>query len=126
MDNRAITPLNIGQFRFDLADIYSIEGNVSLGDGMSILPYPGETPGHQILHLEHEGQNYYFGGDLYHHPIEFADVTQHVRWASAAEMQASKATFMKRVAGNGGFAYFTHITGANQVIENKDGKPTWR
>lgn len=104
------------------------EGVVDLGDGMTILPMPGETPGHQILHLgvDEEGQNIYFAGDLYHHQIEFVDEAKNVRWAALKEMQASKAAFMKNIASKGGLVYFTHITGSYCVVEQENSKLEWQ
>ena len=104
------------------------EGVVDLGDGLTILPMPGETPGHQILHLagDEERQNIYFAGDLYHHQIEFLDEAINVRWAALKEMQASKAAFMNKMASKGGFVYFTHITGSYRVVEKESSKMEWQ
>jgi glyoxylase-like metal-dependent hydrolase (beta-lactamase superfamily II) len=60
---------------------------VYAGDGMTILPMPGETPGHQILHLvgDTEWQNINFAGDLYHHQIEFVDEARNVGWSVGSQ-----------------------------------------
>ena len=104
------------------------EGVVDLGDGMTILPMPGETPGHQILHIAGDGevQDAYFVGDLYHHQIEFMDEAINVSWADLKEMQASKAAFMNKMASKGGFVYFTHITGSYRVVEQERIKMEWQ
>jgi len=89
-----------------------VEGSVDLQDGLSILPLPGETPGHQILHLsQSEGPGCYFAGDLYHHQLEFVDTRWNVIWADTTMMKASKETLMRRAGADGGFVYFTHMTG---------------
>ena len=103
-----------------------IEGVVDLGDGMTILPMPGETPGHQILYLQTEEQNIYFAGDLYHHPIELTEASQNVKWAALDEMEASKAALMKRAAEVGGLVYFTHISGSYRVVEGSDRTMEWQ
>lgn len=104
------------------------EGVVDLGDGMTILPMPGESPGHQILYLaeEGEGQDTYFAGDLYHHQIEFMDEAINVGWADLKEMQASKSALMKRLSSEGGVVYFTHISGCYRVVEGANGKKEWQ
>lgn len=104
------------------------EGVVDLGNGMTILPMPGETPGHQILHLggDREGQDIYFTGDLYHHQIEFVDDAINVRWADLKEMQASKVALMKRIASKGGLVYFTHLSGSYRVVEQGSSKMEWQ
>ncbi len=103
-------------------------GVVDLGDGMTILPMPGESPGHQILHLagEAEGQDTYFAGDLYHHQIEFMDEAINVSWADLKEIQASKSALMKRLACEGGAVYFTHISGCYCVVKGANGKMEWQ
>ena len=104
------------------------EGVVDLGDGMTILPMPGETPGHQILHIEGdgEGQDAYFVGDLYHHQIEFMDEALNVNWADLKQMRASKAALMIKIADKGGLVYFTHISGSFSVVRQKSGKMEWQ
>jgi glyoxylase-like metal-dependent hydrolase (beta-lactamase superfamily II) len=47
-----------------------VEGVFDLGDGLTILPAPGETPGHQILLVQKGEFEAYFIGDLYHHYLE--------------------------------------------------------
>jgi len=104
------------------------EGVVDLGDGVTILPMPGESPGHQILLLEGdaEGQDIYFAGDLYHHQIEFADEALNVNWADLKQMRDSKTAFMNRIADKRGLVYFTHISGSYSVIRQKNGKMQWQ
>jgi glyoxylase-like metal-dependent hydrolase (beta-lactamase superfamily II) len=104
------------------------EGVVDLGDGLVILPMPGETPGHQILYIgdDEEGQNFYFAGDLYHHQIELSDETINPQWVDLKEMQASKAALKKRIANDGGIVYFTHIPGSFCVVEGELGQLVWQ
>jgi len=101
------------------------EGVVDIGDGLTIMPMPGETPGHQILCLTTENREIYFAGDLYHHSIEFEDAALNVYWASAAEMRMSKTTLMKRAADNDGVAYFTHIPGPYRATEQNGETIVW-
>ena len=101
-------------------------GEISLGDGLTILPMPGETPGHQVLCLEVGTKSIYFAGDLYHHPLEFVDAARNVSWASVKKMGKSKLAFMKSMAGSGGLAYFTHIMSAHRVDEQEAGTHTWQ
>lgn len=86
-----------------------------LGDGLFILPAPGESPGHQVLHLRAGGIEAYFSGDLYHHPLEFAEPARNVMWATADVMRASKAALIKRAAGSGALVFFAHIPGPCRV-----------
>lgn len=103
-----------------------VQGHTELGDGLTLLHYPGETPGHQTLAITTETEVVYFGGDLIHHPLEFEEANRNVDWALAEDMQASKAAFMKRVAHSKGRVYFTHITPSVQVILQADETLIWQ
>ena len=102
------------------------KGKTDLGDGLTLLPMPGETAGHQILRLTTGKRDIYFAGDLYHHPLEFADTAFNVRWAARKSMGRSKLTMMKSIAGGDGLAHFTHISGVYGVVEQKDGVFAWQ
>ena len=104
------------------------EGEVDLGDGLTILPMPGETPGHQILRLAQDdnGKCCYFAGDLYHHHIELVDEAIDANWVDVNEMRASKTALMNHLASDQGVVYFTHIAGAYGIFEQEEGKFDWR
>ena len=105
-----------------------IDGVVDLGNGLMILPTPGESPGHQVLFFRDDegGQNYYFAGDLYHHQIELSDETINPEWVNLKEMRASKMTLKKKIAGDKGNVYFTHIPGSYCVVIGEGGKLVWQ
>jgi glyoxylase-like metal-dependent hydrolase (beta-lactamase superfamily II) len=92
-----------------------VHGPLALGDGLEIVPAPGETPGHQLLHLRAGGREAYFTGDLYHHPLEFDEPGRNVTWAEPEAMRASKARLMERAEASGALVYFAHIEGAWRV-----------
>ncbi|MCW5849449.1 MAG: MBL fold metallo-hydrolase [Anaerolineae bacterium] len=46
-----------------------VDGSQEVAPGVTILPAPGETPGHQIVRVQSEGQTAYVLGDLFHHPV---------------------------------------------------------
>jgi glyoxylase-like metal-dependent hydrolase (beta-lactamase superfamily II) len=86
-----------------------VDGVLDLGDGLRILPAPGETPGHQILLVHTSGLEYYFTGDLYHHPLEFSEPGLSGYWAETEVIQASKDELIERATNCGGLVYFSHI-----------------
>ncbi len=96
-----------------------VYGSLSLGDGLEIVPAPGETPGHQLLHLSAGGVEAYFTGDLYHHPLEFEEPGRNVTWAEPESMAVSKATLMVRAEASGAAVYFAHIEGPWAVRDGK-------
>ena len=49
-----------------------VEGEHRIGDGLTIVPAPGHSPGHSILRLEDSGDSGLFTGDSMHHPLQIA------------------------------------------------------
>lgn len=100
-----------------------VEGTADLGDGLTLLCAPGETPGHQILRVETEDPVAYFAGDLYHHPLEFSE-TRNVRWADQDAMRTSKEALVDGAAEDNALVYFSHIGGPYRV-KRVHGKARW-
>lgn len=103
--------------------LHLVNGTLDLGDGLTLLHAPGETPGHQILYLETEELEAYFTGDLYHHPLEFAEAST-VGWAEQDAMRASKKALVERAADGNALVYFSHIEGPYRV-KRAGGKASW-
>ncbi len=101
-----------------------VEDILDLGDGLTILPAPGETPGHQIVSVKTEEGETCIVGDLFHHRLEFAETDRHPVWANAQPMQASKFMLIQHVAKSGAKVLFTHIEGA-WTIDNQQQPQAW-
>jgi glyoxylase-like metal-dependent hydrolase (beta-lactamase superfamily II) len=97
-----------------------VEGEYDLGDGLTILPAPGETPGHQILWLKTAKTEAYFIGDLFHHPLEFQELGRHPVWADKQALETSKVMVAERAASSGAQIFFTHIEGVYRVEHSSD------
>jgi glyoxylase-like metal-dependent hydrolase (beta-lactamase superfamily II) len=54
-----------------------VDGEREIVPGVTIVPAPGESPGHQIVRLESAGEVFYVLGDVVHHACEIA----HPDWA---------------------------------------------
>jgi glyoxylase-like metal-dependent hydrolase (beta-lactamase superfamily II) len=101
-----------------------VEGELDLGDGLVIVPAPGETPGHQVLWLKGVEGEAYIVGDLFHHVLEFEEPGRHPLWADGPRLQASKSMLMERAAESGARVYFTHIVGA-WIVERRGQLLIW-
>jgi len=53
-----------------------VDGDQEIVPGVTILPAPGESPGHQIVRLESAGEVFYVLGDVVHHACE----VEHPAW----------------------------------------------
>jgi glyoxylase-like metal-dependent hydrolase (beta-lactamase superfamily II) len=96
-----------------------VHGPLELAPGLDIVPAPGETPGHQLLHVQAGNVEAYITGDLYHHVLEFDEPERNVYWAEPETMRASKAMLMARAEASGATVYFAHIEGAWRVVGGK-------
>ena len=56
-----------------------VEGDAAIVPGVTMLPAPGESPGHSIVHVASAGDHFYYLGDLFHHTCEVA----HLDWVMA-------------------------------------------
>lgn len=101
-----------------------VDGNLDLGHGVEIIAAPGETPGHQIVRVRHEGETLYCVGDLYHHPIEFQHPNWNVHWADAQSNIASRQALMEEALSENALLVATHIAGAGRLERTADGV-TW-
>jgi glyoxylase-like metal-dependent hydrolase (beta-lactamase superfamily II) len=95
-----------------------VDGFLDLGDGLTLLPTPGETPGHQILRLKDEDGEAYFVGDLFHHLLELDEPGRHPVWTEARALQNSKSLLMERAAASKAKVFFAHIEGAYRIQSN--------
>jgi glyoxylase-like metal-dependent hydrolase (beta-lactamase superfamily II) len=92
--------------RLGLLDL--VDGERDLVPGVTLLPAPGETPGHLVVRLRSDGEEFYYLGDLFHHPCEI----EHLDWAppnrDAGALRASRERLVARVAGRPTLLVFSH------------------
>ncbi|HEY2773346.1 MAG TPA: MBL fold metallo-hydrolase [Candidatus Binatia bacterium] len=66
--------------------------DADLGDGMSLEPTPGHTPGHVSLWIESDGATALVSGDFLHHPVQCAEP----HWAEVGDEDPEKARATRR------------------------------
>jgi glyoxylase-like metal-dependent hydrolase (beta-lactamase superfamily II) len=49
-----------------------VDGVHQVGDGLTIVPAPGHSPGHNVMRVEDRGESGLFIGDVMHHPMQIA------------------------------------------------------
>ena len=69
-----------------------IEGRSELLQGVSIIPAPGETPGHQMVRIGSSGGVLYCLGDLYHFEAEVEHPDWVATWADKRQSSATRKT----------------------------------
>ena len=76
--------------------------------GITMIPAPGESPGHSIVRVNSKDETFYFVGDLFHHGCEVS----HPGWVSPgrdrAVMQASRVRFFAEAVPSKASIVFAH------------------
>jgi glyoxylase-like metal-dependent hydrolase (beta-lactamase superfamily II) len=57
-----------------------VPAEMEIVPGVSVVPTPGESPGHQILRVRSEGQTAYCVGDLFHSAVEIENPSWMPSW----------------------------------------------
>lgn len=100
-----------------------VAGEYAIGRGVTILPAPGESAGHQIVRVVSRGETFYALGDLFHHPSELAHLDWYAPWNDPAAMRDSRARFLVEAVPSGAVALFAHarFPGWGRVVQNGAG-----
>jgi glyoxylase-like metal-dependent hydrolase (beta-lactamase superfamily II) len=92
--------------RAGLLELLDTEREVA--PGVTMIPAPGETPGHCVVRVHSGGECFYYVGDLFHHPCE----VEHADWIPAgrdlAASRASRARVFGEIAARRATAVFSH------------------
>jgi glyoxylase-like metal-dependent hydrolase (beta-lactamase superfamily II) len=85
-----------------------IDGEREVAPGVTMIPTPGETPGHSVVRVRSRGESFFYVGDLFHHPCE----VEHVDWVPAgrdlAASRASRSRVFGEAASNRAIVVFSH------------------
>ena len=68
-----------------------IDGEEELAEGVTAVPTPGHSPGHQGLLVAFEGEEAFLVGDAFAHPIQIIDPT----WSSAQDEDGMQAAWTR-------------------------------
>jgi glyoxylase-like metal-dependent hydrolase (beta-lactamase superfamily II) len=98
-----------------------VERMLDLAEGVQLIPAPGESPGHQIVRLQSEGQTFYYLGDLYHHPVEVDYPEWRVHWAEAETTRRSRQALMAAALAEEALLIATHIPTPGRLKETPAG-----
>jgi glyoxylase-like metal-dependent hydrolase (beta-lactamase superfamily II) len=94
---------------------------LDLGHGVSILPTPGESPGHQAVRLASAGEVLYCIGDLYHLTAEVESPELVVGWTNGALNQQSRNAFNPVAIQENACLIATHIYDVGRLQQTATG-----
>jgi glyoxylase-like metal-dependent hydrolase (beta-lactamase superfamily II) len=91
--------------------------------GVTMIPAPGESPGHCVIRVESEGKRFYYLGDLFHYATEVA----HLDWLDPGRnpltMRVSRDRLITEVADSDAILLYTHspFPGWGRIVSTTTG-----
>lgn len=86
----------------------TVDAEREIVPGVTLIPTPGETPGHMVVRLVSGDDCFCYLGDLIHHPCE----VEHVAWAppgrTLSHLRVSRERVFADAARRGAILVFTH------------------
>lgn len=93
-----------------------VDGDLEITEGVTIFHAPGESPGHQILRVQSQGETLYCLGDLVHNPVEFLRDDLAVQWADTDAIAASRRALKARLVDENAVLMATHIREVGRLV----------
>jgi glyoxylase-like metal-dependent hydrolase (beta-lactamase superfamily II) len=85
-----------------------VGGEHEVTPNVTVLPAPGETPGHMLVRLRSAHDSFYYLGDLFHHASE----VEHIEWnppgRDQAALRASRERLIAEAVQHRAVLVFTH------------------
>ena len=91
-----------------------VDGERIVAPGVTMIPTPGETPGHCVVHVRTGSDSFYYLGDLFHHPSE----VEHPDWIPAGRDLAATRASRHRI-------YTDAAAARAAVVFSHDRFPAW-
>jgi glyoxylase-like metal-dependent hydrolase (beta-lactamase superfamily II) len=91
--------------------------------GVTMIPAPGESPGHCIIRVRSGGESFYYLGDLFHYAAE----VEHLAWMdpgrNAKAMRPSRERLLAEVGDTNAILLYTHspFPGWGRIVSSRAG-----
>jgi glyoxylase-like metal-dependent hydrolase (beta-lactamase superfamily II) len=115
--HQSVTPLE------SLGVLDLLDGERRIGEGLTVAPAPGHTPGHQVLVVESRGELAAITGDLANHPAQ----AEEPAWRASGDMDPqpaaeSRARLLDRLEADGATICTAHWPGPFAHLVRRDGR----
>jgi len=87
-----------------------VNRETDLMPGVTLLPMPGESPGHQIVRIKSQGATLYCIGDLFHLPMEVADPRIMAFFNNPEMNLRSRISFLNKAAREDAMIFAAHMS----------------
>lgn len=98
-----------------------VESKRELTPEVTIIPAPGESPGHQIVRVTSDGQTLYCLGDLFHDPVEVEHPAWMSQWDDPATNVASRLALMEAALAEDALLVAAHIPSIGRLERTETG-----
>lgn len=102
-----------------------VVGEHEIAPGISLIPAPGETPGHALVRVESDGHILYCLGDLFHDALEVEHPSWTPTWNDHEAALASRLALIDRALAENALLLASHITGVGRLRRIASGVATW-
>jgi glyoxylase-like metal-dependent hydrolase (beta-lactamase superfamily II) len=85
-----------------------LDGEREIVPGVTMIPAPGESPGHSIIRISSNRERLYAVGDLFHFAAEVEHTDWMVPWADPTQMAASRRTLLEAAISTDALVVFSH------------------
>jgi len=100
-----------------------VDGEDEIVPGVTMIPAPGESPGHSIVHVASAGDHFYYLGDLFHHTCEVAHLDWVMTHRNTPAMIASRRRLIADAVPRAATLVFTHhvFPGWGRIVATNGG-----
>ncbi|HXX37073.1 MAG TPA: MBL fold metallo-hydrolase [bacterium] len=101
-----------------------VDGVHEMVPGVVLVPTPGESPGHLAVRVRSAGQEFYYLGDLFHHPCEIEQIDWVPPNRDTGALRASRERIIADVAGRPALVVFSHVRfpGWGRIVRTASGQ----
>jgi glyoxylase-like metal-dependent hydrolase (beta-lactamase superfamily II) len=85
-----------------------LDGEREIVPGVTMIPSPGESPGHSTIRISSNRLTLYAVGDLFHFAAEVEHPDWMVPWADAKQMRTSRRKLLTDAVSTGAVVVFSH------------------
>lgn len=101
-----------------------LDGPKALGGGVRVEPFPGESPGHQVVAVKSNGASCYCVGDLFHFEEEVEHPDLVASWNEPGEAESSRVRFYRLASDEDAIVIPGHMLPGKVSV--KGGLASWK
>ena len=98
-----------------------VNHETTVASGISIIPAPGESPGHQVVRVARDSEPFYCIGDLYHLPAEVEQPLWTLSWNDGPTNRRTRALLNERFVAEHALLLATHIAELGRLQQTANG-----